>query len=127
MPLGLRLVVADSGPGISKEDCDRFFSRVFTAKSQKAPVWACGSAIHWLNAMVAKLPLKRTGKGTWFAVWLRLDPSVLVLRRLIQVSSLYKNAQAVRSGSVARSMLGRRCRRANFKQPICLRHRMQGW
>lgn len=75
MPLGLRLVVADSGPGISKEDCDRLFQPFFTAKKPEGTglgLWVSHSLVERYGGKITVESVP--GKGTWFAVWLRFEP-----------------------------------------------------
>ncbi|MBK9783369.1 MAG: sensor histidine kinase [Betaproteobacteria bacterium] len=75
MPIGLRLAVTGSGPGISDEDRERLFKPFFTAGKPGAPGLVYGSVSHWLNVMVEKITVDSApARGTRFAVWLRFEP-----------------------------------------------------
>lgn len=75
MPLGLRLVVADSGPGISHEDRERLFQPFFTAKKADGTglgLWVSQSLVERYGGRIS---VESTpGRGTRFAVWLRCEP-----------------------------------------------------
>ena len=78
MPLGIRLVVADSGPGISEADLARLFKPFFTAKKPGGN----GLGLWVSQALVERYGGKITaesapGKGAQFTVWLRLEPQGL--------------------------------------------------
>jgi two-component system NtrC family sensor kinase len=75
MPVGLRLVVSDSGQGISEADRQRLFQPFFTANKPDGTglgLWVSQSLIEryggWIS--VDSLP----GRGTRFVVWLRCEP-----------------------------------------------------
>jgi signal transduction histidine kinase len=75
MPVGLRLVVSDSGKGISEADRQRLFQPFFTANKPDGTglgLWVSQSLVEryggWIS--VDSLP----GRGTRFAVWLRFEP-----------------------------------------------------
>lgn len=75
MPLGLRLVVTDSGPGISLEDRQRLFQPFFTAKKADGTglgLWVSQSLVERYGGRISVD--SEPGRGTRFAVWLRSEP-----------------------------------------------------
>jgi signal transduction histidine kinase len=75
MPLGIRLVVEDSGPGISKADLERLFEPFFTAKKPDGNglgLWVSKNLIERYGGRltVSSLP----AEGARFTVWLRCEP-----------------------------------------------------
>ena len=78
MPVGLRLVVTDSGPGISAEDRQRLFQPFFTAKKPDGTglgLWVSQSLVERYGGRITvDSPPKG---GTQFAVWLRFEPLLL--------------------------------------------------
>jgi signal transduction histidine kinase len=77
MPVGLKLVVADSGPGISAEDQARLFKPFFTAKKPDGTglgLWVSQSLIERYGGRISIT--SEPGKGTRFVVWLRFEPLV---------------------------------------------------
>lgn len=75
MPLGLRLVVADSGSGISHEDRERLFQPFFTAKKADGTglgLWVSQSLVERYGGWISVE--SKPGRGTRFAVWLRCEP-----------------------------------------------------
>jgi signal transduction histidine kinase len=78
MPVGLRLVVTDSGPGISVEDRQRLFQPFFTAKKPDGTglgLWVSQSLVERYGGRITvESPPKG---GTQFAVWLRFEPLLL--------------------------------------------------
>jgi signal transduction histidine kinase len=77
MPLGLKLVVADSGLGISPEDQARLFKPFFTAKKPDGTglgLWVSQSLIERYGGRISID--SEPGKGTRFVVWLRFEPLV---------------------------------------------------
>lgn len=75
MPVGIRVIVSDSGPGIGQADLDKLFEPFFTAKKPGG---------HGLGLWVSKNLVERyggrltaassVGQGAQFAVWLRCEP-----------------------------------------------------
>jgi signal transduction histidine kinase len=78
MPVGLRLVVTDSGPGISAEDRERLFQPFFTAKKPDGTglgLWVSQSLVERYGGRITvDSPPK---SGTQFAVWLRFEPLLM--------------------------------------------------
>jgi two-component system NtrC family sensor kinase len=78
MPVGLRLVVTDSGPGISAEDRERLFQPFFTAKKPDGTglgLWVSQSLVERYGGRITvDSPPKG---GTQFAVWLRFEPLLM--------------------------------------------------
>ena len=75
MPLGLRLVVADSGPGISAADRERLFKPFFTAGKPGGTglgLWVSQSLVERYGGRISVD--SAPGQGTRFAVWLRFEP-----------------------------------------------------
>ena len=78
MPLGIRLVVADSGPGISEADLARLFKPFFTAKKPGGNglgLWVSQALVERYGGRIAAE--SALGKGAKFTVWLRLEPQGL--------------------------------------------------
>jgi two-component system NtrC family sensor kinase len=75
MPIGLRLAVTDSGPGISDEDRERLFKPFFTAGKPGGTglgLWVSQSLVERYGG---KITVDSTpARGTRFAVWLRFEP-----------------------------------------------------
>ena len=77
MPLGLRLVVTDSGPGISDEDRERLFKPFFTAGKPGGTglgLWVSQSLVERYGGRISVD--SEPGRGTRFAVWLRFEPLI---------------------------------------------------
>ena len=75
MPLGLRLVVTDSGPGISDADRERLFKPFFTAGKPGGTglgLWVSQSLVERYGGRISVD--SKPGCGTRFAVWLRFEP-----------------------------------------------------
>ena len=75
MPLGLRLVVTDSGPGISDEDRERLFKPFFTAGKPGGTglgLWVSQSLVERYGGKITVD--SAPARGTRFAVWLRFEP-----------------------------------------------------
>ena len=75
MPLGLRLVVADSGPGISDADRERLFKPFFTVGKPGGTglgLWVSQSLVERYGGRISVD--SAPGRGTRFAVWLRFEP-----------------------------------------------------
>ncbi len=75
MPIGLRLAVTDSGPGISDEDRERLFKPFFTAGKPGGTglgLWVSQSLVERYGGKITvdSAPVR----GTRFAVWLRFEP-----------------------------------------------------
>ncbi len=75
MPLGVRIIVADSGPGIPATDLERLFEPFFTAKKPGGNglgLWVSKTLIERYGGRldVSSAP----GEGACFTVWLRCEP-----------------------------------------------------
>jgi len=75
MPIGLRLAVTDSGPGISDEDRERLFKPFFTAGKPGGTglgLWVSQSLVERYGGKITvdSAPVR----GTRFAVWLCFEP-----------------------------------------------------
>lgn len=78
MPLGIRMVVADTGPGISAEDQEKLFQPFFTAKKPGGNglgLWVSKTLIERYGGRITidSAP----GQGARFSLWLRLEPQGL--------------------------------------------------
>ena len=75
MPVGLRLSVSDSGPGIPAKDLERLFQPFFTAKKPGGNglgLWVSKTLIErYGGRLTAASP---PGQGACFTVWLRCEP-----------------------------------------------------
>jgi len=75
MPLGIRLVVSDSGPGISATDLDRLFEPFFTAKKPGGNGLGLWVSKNLIERYGGRLTATSTpGQGARFTVWLRCEP-----------------------------------------------------
>ena len=75
MPIGLRLAVTDSGPGISDEDRERLFKPFFTAGKPGGTglgLWVSQSLVERYGGKITVD--SAPARGTRFAVWLRFEP-----------------------------------------------------
>jgi signal transduction histidine kinase len=75
MPLGIRLFVEDSGPGIGKADLERLFEPFFTAKKPGGNglgLWVSKSLIERYGGHLTASSVP--GEGARFTVWLRCEP-----------------------------------------------------
>jgi signal transduction histidine kinase len=81
---GVRLVVADSGKGISAEHRRKIFSPFFTTKGEKGTglgLWVSEAIVHKHNGSLAMRSSTRSGKsGTIFSLFLPLRSSVTARR-----------------------------------------------
>lgn len=78
MPLGIRLIVSDSGPGISEADLAQLFKPFFTAKKPGGNglgLWVSQALVERYGGRIAAHSVP--GKGASFTVWLRLEPQGL--------------------------------------------------
>lgn len=78
MPVGIRLVVADSGPGISASDLAQLFKPFFTAKKPGGNglgLWVSQALVERYGGQITAE--SELGKGARFTVWLRLEPQGL--------------------------------------------------
>ncbi|UCV15398.1 cache domain-containing protein [Quatrionicoccus australiensis] len=78
MPLGIRLIVADSGHGVSDADREHLFQPFYTARKPGGNglgLWVSKSLIERYggNITIENQP----GQGARFVVWLRLEPQGL--------------------------------------------------
>ena len=75
MPVGLRIIVADSGPGIREADRRRLFQPFFTAHKPDGTglgLWVSQSLVERYGGRLSVD--SEPGCGTRFAVWLRFEP-----------------------------------------------------
>ena len=75
MPVGLRLIVADSGPGISAADREQLFKPFFTAGKPGGTglgLWVSQSLVERYGGRIS-VETPEAG-GTRFTVWLRFEP-----------------------------------------------------
>ena len=75
MPVGIRIVVTDSGPGINPADLDRLFEPFFTAKKPGGHGLGLWVSKNLIERYGGRLTASSTpGQGARFAVWLRCEP-----------------------------------------------------
>jgi two-component system, NtrC family, sensor kinase len=75
MPLGIRLMVADTGPGISQADLERLFDPFFTAKKPGGNGLGLWVSKNLVERYGGRLTASSPGKqGACFTVWLRCEP-----------------------------------------------------
>ncbi len=77
MPVGIRLTVADTGPGIGPADLDRLFKPFFTAKKPGGNglgLWVSQTLIERYGGRLTAA--SEPGKGAQFTIWLRCEPLV---------------------------------------------------
>ncbi len=78
MPLGIRLIVSDSGPGISEADLMQLFKPFFTAKKPGGNglgLWVSQALVERYGGRITAQ--SAPGKGARFTVWLKLEPQGL--------------------------------------------------
>ncbi|MFZ2266265.1 MAG: cache domain-containing protein [Azonexus sp.] len=78
MPLGIRLIVADSGHGVSELDRERLFQPFFTARKPGGNglgLWVSKSLVERYGGRISIE--SRPEQGARFTVWLRLEPQGL--------------------------------------------------
>jgi two-component system, NtrC family, sensor kinase len=75
MPVGLKLIVGDSGPGISAEEAERLFQPFYTAKKPGGTglgLWVSMSLVERYGGRITvESP---SNQGARFVVWLRFEP-----------------------------------------------------
>lgn len=79
MPVGIRLSVSDSGPGITEADAQRLFSPFFTAKKPGGTglgLWVSKTLVERYGGRISLEP--RSSHGSRFVVWLRCEPLSVV-------------------------------------------------
>lgn len=75
MPVGLRLVVSDSGPGLSPAERERLFQPFYTAKKPDGTglgLWVSQSLVERYGGRITVD--SEPGAGSRFTVWLRFEP-----------------------------------------------------
>lgn len=75
MPVGIRLTVVDTGPGISQSDLDRLFEPFFTAKKPGGNglgLWVSKTLIERYGGRLTAE--SHPGAGARFTIWLRCEP-----------------------------------------------------
>lgn len=78
MPLGLKLIVGDNGPGIPQEDQARLFQPFFTAKKPGGTglgLWVSLSLVERCGGSITVD--SAAGRGTRLTVWMRFEPLAL--------------------------------------------------
>jgi len=75
MPVGIRFVVADSGPGISQADLGHLFEPFFTARKPSGNGLGLWVSKNLIERYSGRLTASSTlGHGASFVVWLRCEP-----------------------------------------------------
>ena len=75
MPVGLRLVVADTGPGLTPAERERLFKPFYTARKPDGTglgLWVSQSLVERYGGRITVD--SEAGKGSRFSVWLRFEP-----------------------------------------------------
>jgi len=75
MPVGLRLIVADSGPGLTEAERERLFKPFYTAKKPGGTglgLWVSQSLVERYGGRITVD--SEPGRGSRFTVWLRFEP-----------------------------------------------------
>ncbi len=75
MPLGLRLVVADTGPGLTPAERERLFKPFYTARKPDGTglgLWVSQSLVERYGGRITVD--SEAGRGSRFSVWLRSEP-----------------------------------------------------
>ncbi|NJD26034.1 MAG: HAMP domain-containing protein [Betaproteobacteria bacterium] len=75
MPVGLRLIVADSGPGLTDAERERLFKPFYTAKKPGGTglgLWVSLSLVERYGGRITVA--SEPGRGSRFTVWLRFEP-----------------------------------------------------
>ena len=75
MPVGLRLVVADTGPGLTPAERERLFKPFYTARKPDGTglgLWVSQSLVERYGGRITVD--SEAGKGSRFNVWLRFEP-----------------------------------------------------
>lgn len=75
MPLGLKLVVSDTGPGLTPIERERLFKPFYTAKKPDGTGLGLWVSLSLVERYGGKITVESdTGSGSRFAVWLRFEP-----------------------------------------------------
>lgn len=75
MPVGLKLMVGDSGPGIAQEEQGRLFQPFYTAKKPGGTGLGLWVSLSLVERYGGKISLESApGQGSRFIVWLRSEP-----------------------------------------------------
>jgi signal transduction histidine kinase len=75
MPVGIRIVVGDTGPGITQADLDKLFEPFFTAKKPGGTGLGLWVSKNLVERYGGRLTATSTvGQGASFVVWLRCEP-----------------------------------------------------
>jgi signal transduction histidine kinase len=75
MPVGIRIVVGDTGPGITQTDLDKLFEPFFTAKKPGGTGLGLWVSKNLVERYGGRLTATSTvGQGASFVVWLRCEP-----------------------------------------------------
>ena len=75
MPVGLRLVVADTGPGLTPAERERLFKPFYTARKPDGTglgLWVSQSLVERYGGRITVD--SEAGRGSRFSVWLRFEP-----------------------------------------------------
>ena len=75
MPVGLRLVVADTGPGLTPAERERLFKPFYTARKPDGTglgLWVSQSLVERYGGCITVD--SEAGRGSRFSVWLRFEP-----------------------------------------------------
>ncbi|MBS1190578.1 MAG: hypothetical protein H6R10_2370 [Rhodocyclaceae bacterium] len=87
MPIGLKLIVGDSGPGIGPEDRERLFQPFFTAGKPGGNGLGLWVSLSLVERYGGRITVDSApGQGARFTVWLRFEP--------LAIQSPFRSARA---------------------------------
>jgi signal transduction histidine kinase len=78
MPVGLKLVVSDTGPGLSEAERERLFKPFYTAKKPDGTGLGLWVSLSLVERYGGRITVEsNAGHGSRFIVWLRFEPLTL--------------------------------------------------
>ena len=78
MPVGLKLVVSDTGPGLNETERERLFKPFYTAKKPDGTGLGLWVSLSLVERYGGRITVESpAGRGSRFVVWLRFEPLTL--------------------------------------------------